>query len=168
MLGASKSARHKQYDGRLAMERPEVAGACSPRVRCLRDACMVAAMKCAKCDGTLSEVKVGKIRVDRCDKCEGIWFDENEVIPLIRQPKEPGDTLVASNRPPESERIDQRAARCPRCSKPLKRTASLAVEGLHYDRCESCKGAWLDGGELEQILTEPGADAMLAFFNELD
>jgi len=39
---------------------------------------------------------------------------------------------------------------CPRCSK--TKFEKLTVSGVELDRCESCKGIWMDGGEYEKVV----------------
>lgn len=38
---------------------------------------------------------------------------------------------------------------CPRCHTPLH---ELDRDGITIDRCERCRGIWLDRGELEKLL----------------
>jgi hypothetical protein len=118
-------------------------------------------MDCPKCDGKLKEVAYHGVRVDRCHDCAGIWFDAREVRALVRAGAGTGEAKGSGV-------LDEAEADCPRCDEPLARTESLAVTGLHYDQCPSCRGAWLDAGELDQILAEPGAEQMIRFFNELE
>lgn len=37
---------------------------------------------CPKCDGTLGEVEVEAVKIDRCDKCGGVWLDAGELETL--------------------------------------------------------------------------------------
>jgi uncharacterized protein len=39
---------------------------------------------------------------------------------------------------------------CPRCNAVL---AELDRDGITIDRCDRCRGIWLDRGELEKLLT---------------
>jgi uncharacterized protein len=41
--------------------------------------------------------------------------------------------------------------RCPRCQS--SELAELDREGVTIDRCSSCRGIWLDRGELEKLLS---------------
>ena len=36
-------------------------------------------LECPKCDGTLVEVEIGQVKVDRCNGCEGVWLDRGEL-----------------------------------------------------------------------------------------
>lgn len=47
---------------------------------------------------------------------------------------------------------------CPRCNSTL---AELDRDGITIDRCERCRGIWLDRGELEKLLApSPPASAL--------
>jgi Zn-finger nucleic acid-binding protein len=50
---------------------------------------------------------------------------------------------------------------CPACRVPL---LALEYEGLELDVCARCRGAWLDRGELGQILGEEAASSVLGKF----
>ena len=124
-------------------------------------------MDCVKCEGTLGEMDVAGMRVDRCPACEGLWFDSHEVRQLVAALSKSGadEQTIPSQASPASRRLDDKAGTCPRCAVDLRRIESMAVEGLAYDQCMTCRGAWLDGGEIHQVVQ---AGEMLSFFNELD
>ncbi len=125
-------------------------------------------MDCPKCTGKLTEQTFGGVGVDRCDQCEGIWFDAKEVRALVAHAKDNPDAVPQSKASPESERLDAASGACPKCQSELHRVESLAIDGLHYDQCMTCRGAWLDAGELAQIVSREGADGEMKFFNEFD
>ena len=129
--------------------------------------CNVPPMDCPKCEGKLVEKTYGRVRVDRCVDCEGIWFDANEVRALVAHATRQKDDVPQTAAKGKSV-LDDATGRCPHCVDTLDRVESLAVAGLHYDRCRTCRGAWLDAGEIDQIMADPDAGAMLAFFNEFD
>jgi ribosomal protein L37AE/L43A len=55
-----------------------------------------ATMQCPRCDGTLREVEQGDVRIDRCDKCHGIWLDAGELEQLSGQePQGAGKRLLS-------------------------------------------------------------------------
>ena len=45
----------------------------------------VAALRCPRCDGALREVAYEDVRIDRCEKCRGIWLDAGELEQLTRR-----------------------------------------------------------------------------------
>ncbi len=52
-----------------------------------------ATMTCPRCDGRLHEVTYEDVRIDRCDKCQGIWLDSGELEQLVNQEGGPGRWL---------------------------------------------------------------------------
>lgn len=46
---------------------------------------------------------------------------------------------------------------CPRC--PSASLHELDRDGITLDRCERCRGIWLDRGELEKLLARGKADS---------
>jgi uncharacterized protein len=134
-------------------------------------------MNCVKCDGTLHQLRAGATVIDRCDKCDGIWFDAGEIGRVIEHVRA-ADFQPLSEAGALSDRgegggdyrgsgdADKDDGHCPRCKTPLTRTEILAFEGMHYDRCESCGGAWLDAGELKTIATDPEASTEVAFLTQ--
>jgi Zn-finger nucleic acid-binding protein len=46
---------------------------------------------------------------------------------------------------------------CPRCQSPLH---EIDRDGITIDRCDRCRGIWLDRGELEKLLArQPDSEA---------
>ena len=52
-----------------------------------------ATMGCPRCTGRLHEVVFDDVRIDRCDRCEGVWLDSGELEHIISQEKAPGRWL---------------------------------------------------------------------------
>ena len=53
----------------------------------------VATMACPRCTGRLHEVVFDDVRIDRCDRCEGVWLDGGELEHIISQEKASGRWL---------------------------------------------------------------------------
>jgi len=113
----------------------------------------------------LETVKVGQVDVDRCPRCQGLWFDRRELKRVLEGFSE-GGPLPLSVGTEHIEGHDETAATCPRCDLPLARSETIAVAGLHWDTCDKCGGAWLDGGELTTIASDPDAAAATGFFSD--
>ncbi len=45
---------------------------------------------------------------------------------------------------------------CPRCERPT--LIEIDRDGITIDRCDECRGIWLDRGELEKLLARRGRD----------
>lgn len=105
-------------------------------------------MQCPKCSGhTLIEktTKVAGLLLDRCNNCQGIWFDRNELQELLS-----ADNLSPLNIPEYAE-VDAHSS-CPRCQKPLY---EFCYPGTitRVDACKQCRGIWLDNNEWKFINT---------------
>lgn len=115
-------------------------------------------MDCPRCSTQLSveDLKDLKIsfEVDACPGCGGIWFDKGELskIDKIMEP------VVFEMRriPNKSEQLQ--VLYCPSCSNhPRMEKAEHPRDAkVICDYCPSCKGIWLDKGELEAIQKESG------------
>jgi Zn-finger nucleic acid-binding protein len=104
------------------------------------------AMNCPKCQGTLQAMTIEGVDVDFCDTCYGIWFDEGEVAFMMELPADIPD--------PEAERrVMPTNHLCPRCGNGhrMEEIKFSKVDGLLLDRCPTCKGIWLDPGELRKL-----------------
>lgn len=40
---------------------------------------VVVAPKCPKCEGSLREIEFEEIKIDVCEKCNGVWLDAGEL-----------------------------------------------------------------------------------------
>lgn len=106
-------------------------------------------LNCAKCDGKLQSVTVGKFRVDRCGSCNGIWFDEGELERMLGTPGTAKVDLGACARTADMNR--QTGARCPRCKTGMKTLRHPRRTEVEVDTCPVCWGTWLDGGEFKSL-----------------
>jgi len=108
-------------------------------------------MKCPKCK-TESFVAffVQQVEVDRCSSCNGIWFDEQELVHLLT---EDARQLTPLREGEEKAELDARRGGCPRDNSSLLRVYSSLNRSVIVDACPQCRGIWLDGGEFEKLLS---------------
>jgi len=101
------------------------------------------------------------VEVDYCERCRGIWLDQNELETLIE-----GDTHDPFLHLLEQAGSPSTATRClcPRCDAKLH---EFRVNNIVLDRCPRGHGLWFDANELQQLLTEFGASKTAAFLNDL-
>ncbi|MBC8327691.1 MAG: zf-TFIIB domain-containing protein [Planctomycetes bacterium] len=106
--------------------------------------------ECPDCSSPLEEEQHLDLVVDRCRRCQGIWFDEGELLAFRRS------AVDGAGLPPSERAIAFRPLRfqgaidCPRC-----RAASLEVGealGWRLGRCSRCRGVWVEGRRLRQLL----------------
>lgn len=50
-----------------------------------REKAEASAVHCPKCEGTLVELTHENVRIDRCNKCNGVWLDAGELEQLTGQ-----------------------------------------------------------------------------------
>lgn len=108
--------------------------------------------KCPKCKTLLSDIIFFNVEVDYCQKCLGIWFEEEE----LRLAKDAKDKeLVWFDvdiwRDQKKFKISRGMRLCPYCRLPLYE--------VYYDRskiiidvCNLCHGIWLDRAEFKKII----------------
>ena len=104
-------------------------------------------LKCPnpECEGQLTEYEHQGVKVDFCRSCGGSWFDFGEVSQyfLLKQ------DIPDDAEPILSFRYKSFRKTCPRDQQDLKEfsyTGSLLI-----DVCPTCKGIWLDSGEVRKL-----------------
>ena len=106
-------------------------------------------MICPKCkDQPLTAASVIGIEVDRCTNCDGIWFDNKELMAVLDLA--PPERRKLQSRKEDSLR-DQTRGQCPRDQSRLLRIYSAHAESIVLDTCPACDGIWLDAGELSKL-----------------
>jgi len=106
-------------------------------------------MNCPNCAETLVEEEIKNQQIDRCPKCNGIYFDKGELESLVG--------LIKTYESIELEELDidlvpqsekERKLVCPRDGAPM---IEQQILGVVFDQCTSCEGIWLDGGEISAL-----------------
>ena len=86
--------------------------------------------------------------IDYCLHCKGIWFDGDELKLLVTNPAMQARFQLPALDGPIGW-LPSKPRDCVRCiGQPLERKVLSAVE---VDVCRTCKGTWLDSGELERL-----------------
>ncbi len=113
-------------------------------------------MRCPVCEAdTLHPLEHEGVELDFCSACKGTWFDQGEVAFYVETATDmPAfKDVVGTARP--TERL------CPHCQREMLELKYRPEAGLMLDVCGSCRGIWLDAGELrwlEQLSTVLHAD----------
>ncbi|MBN1856157.1 MAG: zf-TFIIB domain-containing protein [Dehalococcoidia bacterium] len=109
-------------------------------------------MNCPRCKSGLVVVEYSDIELDWCPQCDGLWFDsgEMELLAMKTTHSEPNACLV----PDEPATTDEALLRCPLCRKKMHKRLLGKEQPVIVDVCPRCDGLWLDGGELEQVLSQ--------------
>ena len=106
--------------------------------------------KCPVCDVPMIEGELGSEIVDRCPKCNGIYFDKGELEALVELVRRFSDVELDEtdiDTIPKFER--DRVLYCP-VDEGRMREKDIG-EGFIIDVCEKCDAIWLDDGELNAI-----------------
>jgi uncharacterized protein len=118
---------------------------------------------CPRCQVPLRAHDLGPVSIDGCDTCGGLWFDTDELSRLAKGGQETVVAAEAVFAPPQpaSDTIGAKGL-CPRCQVPLYAFEFAHTPGVTLDACATCRGVWIDDGELEALgrrlaPTEPAA-----------
>ena len=113
-------------------------------------------MKCPRDGTTLATVQVLGLELDKCHKCDGIWFDRGELERARDAGVEQLEEVIEKKYgdPAYDEGAAEGYMVCPRCGGRLRRQAYTYVNPVRVASCQGCHGMWLDDGELNAIIGE--------------
>lgn len=109
-------------------------------------------MKCPHCPAELKSIERKGIYIDECGSCGGMWLLQGKFdslreredrfirwldLPLWKEEKQ--HKLTASSRA------------CPSCARTMF-TLDYHGHDVTLDICTSCKGVWLDKGEMDKMI----------------
>ena len=115
---------------------------------------------CPRCEVNLKTVDLGldgRLLIERCDKCLGIFFDPGELEVLLEKSVshvyevdfERMDVLIEEEGLVDSWPVVY--VKCPVCQRRMHRKSYGARSGVIMDKCKN-HGVWLDGGEMGKLL----------------
>lgn len=100
----------------------------------------------------------GEFHLERCGECFGLFFDAGELETVLDDSVKPAHeiNLERLNQILEEESVADHGSdvvylSCPVCAKLMHRKSYGARSGVIVDTCKE-HGAWLDGGELRQLM----------------
>lgn len=97
---------------------------------------MSGARTCPDCQSKLQAFQMGPIELDRCPGCRGTFFDGGELEAVLGKPMAFEARSYVTSR------------KCAACGAGMK---AATVAGLAVEQCGSCKGVFLDAGELRSL-----------------
>jgi len=109
----------------------------------------------------MARVTYGAIEVNRCVRCDGLWFDMLEVEHL--------ETIAGSQEidigdPAVGQSLDAiEHIKCPLCHTQMVRMVDARQPHIRYESCSACYGVFYDAGEFRDHKTETVID----FFRDL-
>lgn len=92
------------------------------------------ARTCPGCTAPMRTFPAGKVELDRCTFCSGLWFDGGEL-----------ETLLGKKLPAKLDPAVVTSRKCPVDSLSMQ---AAEVAGLRVEFCTQCFGVFLDDGEL--------------------
>jgi len=110
-------------------------------------------LDCPACKEPMIVLELAEVEVDHCTSCGGIWLDGGE-LELLLEDSASKDAFLNSFEP--DEKSGEKARKCPLCSKRMEKISAGIDKRVLVDRCRKNDGIWLDGGELEEIITMSG------------
>lgn len=115
------------------------------------------ALTCPACEHDLSHRAVGRVWVDECASCGGLWVGDEDFDHLINKAVEAARERpsfgLGSDRPRKRKtefQTEIRYRRCPACDGVMQRRNFGKRSGIIVDWCGR-HGTWLDADELEDI-----------------
>ncbi len=105
----------------------------------------------------VKEIYEAQIEIDKCPTCRGIWLDPGELESIQKtQEIDYSDKLKAGvnkdamqyNR---DRQLEAEPINCPSCATLMEKHEHNHNSLIVIDFCPSCKGIWLDEGELEAL-----------------
>lgn len=89
---------------------------------------------CPGCSAGMKPFVAGKVELDRCTFCRGLWFDGGEL-----------ETVLGKKLAPTFSAGQQTSRRCAACTKPM---VPAELGGLRVEVCRVDRGIFLDEHEL--------------------
>lgn len=106
---------------------------------------------CPRCSKALSEAQVGNVKVDGCNGCGGVWFDNKELNAVAQTRTSQMSDLEDMFLPDESNLTHNTTMLCPVCVVQLYEFEFPHCPGIKLDACPLCRGIWVDDGELKAM-----------------
>jgi Zn-finger nucleic acid-binding protein len=109
----------------------------------------------------MDPVTYAGVTVQRCTRCQGIWFDGATYISLK---KAPGAAKVDTGSASQGRKHDaMTGVLCPVCRTVLEAKPDLYQPHIYYDVCPNGDGVYFDAGEFRDFVKEDLTD----FFKDL-
>ena len=108
-------------------------------------------LNCPKCNGHLEAVIYSGVEIDRCQNCNGMWFDHLEAETLKKISG--SETVDIGNAKIAACLFNQVKGdiKCPRCRESMIQMLDMDRYSIWYEKCFECEGVWLDAGEFKQF-----------------
>jgi Zn-finger nucleic acid-binding protein len=113
-------------------------------------------MQCPGCEGSLRREKHQHVEFDICSDCRGIWVSGEQFHALAVQVAAYGQVESSAKltfKPRKALRPgkDNPVRVCPQCRLTMREFNYAYDSNIFLDRCDKCKGIWLDPNEIVDI-----------------
>ena len=103
------------------------------------------AMRCPKCRDDMQVINYQGTEIDRCNKCNGLWFDVGE-LELLKNTQ--AATALDTGSAREGKRYNKLDDYpCPRCNGEMLKIVDPEQKHIWYETCNDCEGSFFDAGE---------------------
>ena len=106
-------------------------------------------MKCPKCSGKFESVSFENIEFERCDTCNGLWFDLLEKEDLLKI--KGSESIDIGNEQVSLQYRDMRNIDCPKCYQTMIPMIDKDQFHIKYESCQNCFGTFFDAGEFGDL-----------------
>ncbi|MDT0581533.1 zf-TFIIB domain-containing protein [Brumicola blandensis] len=106
-------------------------------------------MNCPKCDSQLLTHTHSNVEFERCEGCNGLWFDllEKEDLQAIE-----GSEFIDIGDENVGKKHDaNRNIKCPKCEIAMMQMIDKNQFHIHYEYCSRCHGTFFDAGEFRDL-----------------
>ena len=107
------------------------------------------AMRCPKCRSDMQQLDIDGTVIDRCNRCQGIWFDAGEMEVLRDKDIAKAVDTGSARQGKILDRIED--YRCPRCGGHMTRVVDEQQRHIGYETCNDCSGSYFDAGEFRDL-----------------
>ena len=113
-------------------------------------------MVCPRCKGSLRTEKYHHVKFDICNDCRGIWVSGQQfralaVLLSTEEGVESNAKLTFEARRVLRASKNNPVRFCPHCEMAMREFNYAYDSNIFLDRCEQCKGIWLDPNEIIDI-----------------
>ncbi len=113
-------------------------------------------MNCPRCSGVCRVEIMEGVEIDRCQLCDGVWLDKDELLPIIRNEEEKfSEDLIKETLKTASKGVPEEEVKnvlyCPKCKSAMRPINYDYSSGIIIDACPSGHGLWFDKDELSKV-----------------
>lgn len=110
-------------------------------------------MKCPDCTDKLIQNQFKGVLVESCEKCNGTWFDRDELTKAKNNTDEDIRWLDFDpfNEISNDFKVESESKNCPKCNLKMQ-SLSYGKSKVVINKCEKCHGVWLHHGEFKKII----------------